>query len=127
MSYELQEVRRGLERVPQKTYYRIGEVAQITGIKAYVLRYWETEFRAVAPPKSRSGQRTYRRREIEAILLVKRLLYEQRFTIPGARRRLNEILREGRSEASGASAEAAALPAAFGRELRKIRDLLANA
>ncbi len=128
MSQDLvQEVRKGLDRVPHKTYYRIGEVAKITGIKPYVLRYWETEFRPVSPPKSKSGQRTYRRREIEALLLVKKLLYGQRFTIAGARKRLNELLRGDRAEAGGAKEETARIPARMRGELREIRDLLANA
>jgi DNA-binding transcriptional MerR regulator len=74
-----------------KLYYRIGEVSRITGVKPYVLRYWESEFRWMAPQKSRSQQRLYRRRDIEMILLIKRLLYEERFTIAGARRRLREL------------------------------------
>jgi DNA-binding transcriptional MerR regulator len=128
VSHDLvQDVRKGLERVPQKTYYRIGEVAKITGVKPYVLRYWETEFKPVSPPKSKSGQRTYRRREIEAVLLVKKLLYEQRFTIAGARRRLNELLREERSEASSERETTTAVPGRVRRELEEIRDLLANA
>ncbi len=128
MSDELvQEVRKGLERVPQKTYYRIGEVAKITGIKPYVLRYWETEFRPVSPPKSKSGQRTYRRREIEAVLLVKKLLYGQRFTIAGARKRLNELLREDRTEAGGEKEKTGRIPGRVRQELQEIRDLLANA
>ncbi|HVP29974.1 MAG TPA: MerR family transcriptional regulator [Myxococcota bacterium] len=74
-----------------KRYYRIGEVSRITGIKPYVLRYWESEFRWMAPQKSRSQQRLYRRRDIEVIQLIKRLLYEERFTIAGARRKLREL------------------------------------
>jgi DNA-binding transcriptional MerR regulator len=74
-----------------KLYYRIGEVSRITGVKPYVLRYWESEFRWMAPQKSRSQQRLYRRRDIDTILLIKRLLYEERFTIAGARRRLREL------------------------------------
>jgi DNA-binding transcriptional MerR regulator len=74
-----------------KRYYRIGEVSKITGVKAYVLRYWESEFRWMAPQKSRSKQRLYRRRDIDIILLIKKLLYEQRFTIEGARRKLREL------------------------------------
>ncbi len=123
----VQEVRKGLERVPQKTYYRIGEVAKITGIKPYVLRYWETEFRPVSPPKSKSGQRTYRRREIEAVLLVKKLLYGQRFTIAGARKRLNELLREDRAEAGRVTEETVRIPGRVRQELQEIRDLLAHA
>lgn len=74
-----------------KRYYRIGEVARLTGIKPYVLRYWESEFRWMAPGKSRSNQRLYRRRDIDAILLIKKLLYEQRFTIAGAKKKLREL------------------------------------
>ena len=74
-----------------KIYYRIGEVSRITGVKPYVLRYWESEFRWMAPAKSRSKQRLYRKRDIEVIQLIKRLLYEERFTIAGARKKLREL------------------------------------
>jgi DNA-binding transcriptional MerR regulator len=75
----------------EKRYYRIGEVSRIAGVKPYVLRYWESEFRFMAPQKSRSKQRLYRQRDIDIILLVKKLLYEQRFTIAGARKKLREM------------------------------------
>jgi len=75
----------------EKRYYRIGEVAKITGIKPYVLRYWESEFRWMAPQKSRSRQRLYRQKDIDTILLIKKLLYEQRYTIAGARQLLREM------------------------------------
>ena len=74
-----------------KLYYRIGEVSRITGIKPYVLRYWESEFRWMAPAKSRSKQRLYRQRDIEVIQLIKKLLYEERYTIAGARKKLREL------------------------------------
>ncbi len=74
-----------------KLYYRIGEVSRITGVKPYVLRYWESEFRWMAPAKSRSKQRLYRKRDIEVIQLIKRLLYEERYTIAGARKKLREL------------------------------------
>ena len=74
-----------------KRYYRIGEVSRITEVKPYVLRYLESEFRWMAPQKSKSKQRLYRRREIDMILLIKKLLYEQRFTIAGARKKLREM------------------------------------
>jgi DNA-binding transcriptional MerR regulator len=77
--------------VSDKRYYRIGEVARVTGVKPYVLRYWESEFRWMAPQKSRSKQRLYRKRDIDTILLIKKLLYEQRFTIAGARKKLREL------------------------------------
>jgi DNA-binding transcriptional MerR regulator len=73
-----------------KLYYRIGEVAEITGVKPHVLRYWETEFRWMAPPKSRSKQRLYRRKDIDTIFAIKRLLYDERYTIAGARQQLRE-------------------------------------
>jgi DNA-binding transcriptional MerR regulator len=79
------------EDAPGKRYYRIGEVSRITDVKPYVLRYWESEFRWMAPQKSRSKQRLYRRRDIDMILLIKKLLYEQRFTIAGARKKLREF------------------------------------
>lgn len=80
-----------------KLYYRIGEVSQITGVKPYVLRYWESEFRLMAPQKSRSKQRLYRQKDIETILAIKRLLYEERYTIAGARKRLRAMGSEARA------------------------------
>ena len=74
-----------------KIYYRIGEVSRITGVKPYVLRYWESEFRWMAPAKSRSKQRLYRKRDIDVIQLIKRLLYEERYTIAGARKKLRDL------------------------------------
>src|SRR5690348_17605558 len=77
------------EEVPDKLYFRIGEVARLAGIKPYVLRFWETEFPALGPRKSGSGHRLYRRKDVELALEIKRLLYEQRFTIEGARKFLD--------------------------------------
>jgi DNA-binding transcriptional MerR regulator len=74
-----------------KRYFKIGEVAKRTGVKPHVLRYWESEFRWMAPHKSRSKQRMYRQRDIEVIVLLKRLLHEERFTIAGARKKLKEL------------------------------------
>ncbi len=89
-----------------KLYYRIGEVSELTGVKAHVLRYWETEFRWMAPPKSRSKQRLYRKRDIEFVWLLKKLLWDQRYTIAGARQRIQEL---GLDEALTRSAEAGSL------------------
>lgn len=77
-----------LTAIPDKLYFKIGEVCQITGIQPHVLRYWETEFPQLAPEKNRSGQRVYKRRDIEIVLKIKKLLYEEKFTIAGAKRRL---------------------------------------
>jgi DNA-binding transcriptional MerR regulator len=75
-------------RFPDKLFYRIGDVAEITGIKPHVLRYWESEFGGLHPRKNRSGQRIYERRDVELILEIKKLLYEQRYTISGAKKLL---------------------------------------
>ncbi len=108
-----QTARKALE-ASDKLYYRIGEVSKLTGVKAHVLRYWETEFRWMAPPKSRSKQRLYRKRDIEFVWLLKRLLWDERYTIAGARRRIQELgveealesLRTGSDVGASASAKA---------------------
>src|SRR5258708_4002110 len=74
--------------IPDKLYFRIGEVARLAGIKPYVLRFWETEFPPLGPRKSGTGHRLYRRKDVELVLEIKRLLYEKRFTIEGARKYL---------------------------------------
>src|SRR5437016_2214420 len=75
-----------VQEIPDKLYFRIGEVARLAGIKPYVLRFWETEFSGLGPKKSGTGQRLYRRKDVELVLEIKRLLYEKRFTIEGARK-----------------------------------------
>ena len=77
------------QEIPDKLYFRIGEVARLAGIKPYVLRFWETEFPSLGPKKSGTGHRLYRRKEVEMVLEIKRLLYEKRFTIEGARKFLD--------------------------------------
>ena len=77
--------------IPDKIYFKIGEVARLTGVKPYVLRYWETEFHAIQPVKSQSRQRLYRKRDVELLLKIKDLLYKQRFTIEGARKKIREL------------------------------------
>ena len=74
--------------IPDKLYFRIGEVSELTQTKAYVLRYWETEFPSLRPVKSKSGHRLYRRKDVELIFELRRLLYEKGFTIEGARKHL---------------------------------------
>jgi DNA-binding transcriptional MerR regulator len=74
------------QEIPDKLYFRIGEVARLAGIKPYVLRFWETEFPSLGPKKSGTGHRLYRRKEVELVLEIKLLLYEKRFTIEGARK-----------------------------------------
>jgi DNA-binding transcriptional MerR regulator len=83
--------------IPNKLFFKIGEVCEITDTQPYVLRYWESEFPSLAPAKNSSGQRIYRRRDIETVLRIKQLLYEEGFTIAGAKKRLEAEL-TGRSE-----------------------------
>ena len=78
-----------LEEIPDKLYFRIGEVSKLAGIKPYVLRFWETEFPGLGPKKSGTGHRLYRRKDVELVLEIKRLLYEKRYTIEGARKALD--------------------------------------
>lgn len=82
--------------IPEKLYFKIGEVCEIVGVQAHVLRYWETEFTQLSPQKNRSGQRSYRRRDVETALRIKELLYDDLFTIAGARKKLQA---ESRAEA----------------------------
>jgi DNA-binding transcriptional MerR regulator len=86
--------------IPERVFYRIREVCNLTGLKPHILRYWENEFKDIRPTKSSKGQRLYRKRDLEAIFIIKKLLYEQRFTIDGAKkylttqRRLVEEIKE---------------------------------
>ena len=114
---------------PGRRYYRIGEVSRITGVKPYVLRYWESEFRWMAPAKSRSKQRLYRQRDIEVIQLIRRLLHEERYTIAGARKKLQEM-GVGRARSSsqldlGLEASPEVQVGRIREALREVRDLLA--
>ena len=108
----------------EKRYYRIGEVSRITGVKPYVLRYWESEFRWMAPQKSRSQQRLYTRRDIEMVRAIKRLLWDEKFTIAGARKKLQEL---GAVRALDATQLKLALAAGEPRtQLARIRETLAE-
>lgn len=81
---------RATEAVPKKLFYKIGEVCEITDTQPYVLRFWESEFPQLAPRKNRSGQRVYQRRDIDTVIRIKKLLYEEEYTIAGARKKLEE-------------------------------------
>ena len=76
--------------IPDKPFFKIGEAARLVGVKPYVLRYWETEFKSVKPQKTRSQQRLYKRGDIERLLQIRHLLYDKRYTIEGARTRLRD-------------------------------------
>ena len=88
----------GTPDLPDKLYFKIGEVAKLVGVKPYVLRYWETEFPAIRPGKTRSKHRLYRRRDVEALLEIKRLLHNERYTIEGAKRRLKTVVKAAAPE-----------------------------
>jgi DNA-binding transcriptional MerR regulator len=92
--------------IPDKLYFKIGEVSQLVGVEPYVLRYWESEFPGLSPRKSNSGQRMFRRKDVEMLLNIKQLLYEKKFTIEGARKALKSGLKSGKSEAVIAEQEA---------------------
>ena len=89
----LKDMNRAAVSIPEKLFFKIGEVCEITGIQAHVLRYWESEFPMLAPQKNRAGQRTYRKRDVEMVLRIKELLYEDQYTIAGAKKRLTNELR----------------------------------
>ena len=80
--------------IPEKIYFKIGEVCELVGVQPHVLRYWETEFPMLSPQKNRSGQRSYRRRDVEMALRIKQLLYDEMFTIAGAKKKLQTEVRE---------------------------------
>lgn len=84
---------RGAVAIPEKLFFKIGEVCDLTGVQAHVLRYWESEFPMLAPQKNRAGQRTYRKRDVEMALRIKELLYDDQYTIAGAKKKLASELR----------------------------------
>ena len=86
-------------RIPEKLFFRIGEVCDLIKVQPHVLRYWETEFPMLAPQKNRAGQRVYRRKDVEMVLRIRDLLYEEKFTIAGAKKRLLDEMRGGSARA----------------------------
>lgn len=107
--------------IPDKSYFRIGEVSKLLNVQPYVIRYWESEFKTIRPIRTRSDQRLYRHKDVEELMLIRRLLYKENFTINGARKQLRKIRGEE------------GFPAKDGREdilaqleegLRQIRDLV---
>ncbi len=104
--------------IPDKQFFKIGEVSRITGVKARVLRYWESEFPSLRPQKTKSNQRIYRKRDVELLLQIKQLLYKEGFTIAGARKKLRSASAEGKAEAAE---QERSLAAASVKALRKLR------
>jgi DNA-binding transcriptional MerR regulator len=101
--------------IPEKSLFRIGEVSRLTATKTFVLRYWETEFPTLQPVKSPSGHRLYRREDIETVFEIKRLLYEEGFTIVGARKHLADIQAGGNGQIANASSDVSYTPVASPR------------
>jgi len=114
--------------IPDRLYFKIGDVARICGLETYVLRFWESQFPQLKPNKSGTGQRLYRRREVELILEIKRLVYTEGYTLSGARHALDQVNRpSGPSADPGQRLEAAAAIIGHARaELREIAGLLAS-
>jgi DNA-binding transcriptional MerR regulator len=126
--------------IPEKIYFRIGEVSELANLPTYVLRFWETEFAHLRPMKSSTGQRMYRRKDVEAVMQIRKLLYEDGFTIAGAREKLREIqgqprpakpfavtVPELRAISAGAEQTALPFPAPTNprlEELRRVRQQL---
>ncbi len=113
------------EPIAKKAYYSIGEVCDLTGLKAHVLRYWETQFQLLHPTKNRAGNRVFRPKEIELILLVKHLLYEQKFTIGGARQKLLDMRKGGEILAVSRDMVDREFLAGMKQELKQVKEVLA--
>jgi len=106
---------------PQREFYSIGEVCELFDLKPHVLRYWETQFPALSPPKNRAGNRVYRQRDLELIALIQHLVRDERYTLEGARARIDELKQEG----AAADVAGAALEKSFVRSLRaELEELL---
>jgi DNA-binding transcriptional MerR regulator len=114
----------------ERLYYRIGEVSRITGLKAHVLRYWESEFKVIRPHKEGSLQRLYRRKDLDLILKIKKLLYEEGFTIAGAKKKIRDLERLENKQTKlklvekGSNGNAHELLSALQEELKGIRKML---
>jgi DNA-binding transcriptional MerR regulator len=112
------------EPIAKKAYYSIGEVCDLTGLKPHVLRYWETQFDVLNPTKNRAGNRVFRPKEIELILLVKHLLYEEKYTIEGARKRLQEMRKADELEEERQDVLEPEVLSGMKAELEALRDVL---
>lgn len=110
--------------VAPKVYYSIGEVCDLTGLKPHVLRYWETQFRILQPSKNQAGNRVYRPREIKIILLLQHLLHRQKFTVEGARQRLEQLRREGDPADEAQGILATSFLDTLKEDLHELRDIL---
>ena len=110
--------------IARKVYYSIGEVCDLSGLKPHVLRYWETQFDVLNPTKNRAGNRVYRSRDVEVVLLVKKLLYDEKYTIEGANQKLIEMRREGELRGRGKEVLPGEFLGGIKTELEELRELL---
>ncbi|MDH3622399.1 MAG: MerR family transcriptional regulator [Myxococcales bacterium] len=110
-------------QLPDKLFFKIGEVANIVGVKPHALRYWETEFHALRPKKTRGAHRQYSRRDVELAMLIRQLLHDEGYTIPGARKRIRDL---GRHQRSSPPEPRAAREVALRAELLGLRQQLSD-
>lgn len=113
------------EQIPQKLYYRIGEVSEISGVKPHVLRYWESEFGFLSPQKNEGNQRLYSAKDLERVLLIKKLLYDERYTIAGAKKKFRETWKT-LSKESELKKDFATVLAELDGEIKNLSALLAG-
>jgi DNA-binding transcriptional MerR regulator len=115
-------------KIPDKLYFRISEVSRLTALEPYVLRYWESEFKLIKPLRTKSRHRLYRRKDLEILFEIKKLLYEEQYTIAGAKKRLEEIAREEKRdlEVNPDENDYKKVLHATLKELKALRKLLAN-
>ncbi len=115
-------------KIPDKLYFRISEVGKLTALEPYVLRYWESEFKLIKPIRTKSRHRLYRRKDLEILFEIKKLLYEEQYTIAGAKKRLEEIAREEKRdlEVNPDENDYKKILHATLTELKALRKLLAN-
>ena len=111
-------------KAESKLYYSISEAATMTAVKPHVLRYWETQFEILHPKKNRAGNRVYRPKEVQTVLLVKRLLYEEKFTIEGARRRIKDLRKDKQLDSARSEALSPELILGIRRDLGDLMDTL---
>ena len=115
----------GTGSIPDKLYFKIGEVKQITGVETHVLRYWESEFKIIRPQRASSKQRLYRRVDVENILTIKKLLYEDGYTVPGARKLLTAKKGEKKKEKPKIpGGRARSMLAELKSDLQQLQDML---
>lgn len=109
--------------IPDRVFFRIGDVARLAQLKPYVLRYWETEFPVIMPVKGRNGQRVYRQSDVETVLMIKHLLHEKRLTIEGARKAINELRSDG--ELRSFKKDMVATPSVSDKTRQRVKDMRA--